>query len=161
MPDQQTPDRVTGRFVSPESARAAIVRLEAAGIDADAITFAEEPAAVPRSDVASEADLEATGDVAKGAGVGATIGGAVGAAAGVVTAVATGDAGAGALVGTAGAIGGATVGGLAGTYAGLPVTEEAWHTYELDPNDPHPITLTVRVDDAEQARAAREALRGG
>ena len=83
----------------------------------------------------------------------------MGVAAGIATAAATGDAGTGALVGTAGAVGGATVGGLAGTYAGLPVTEEAWDTYELDPNDP--TRHRHRAGHFHRAgRAARDALRG-
>jgi hypothetical protein len=110
--------------------------------------------------VATDNDLDATGDVAKGAGVGAAIGAAAGAAAGVVTGIVTGDAGAGQLVGTTGAVGGSVVGGLAGTYAGLPVNQAAWETYELDPSDPHPVVVTVRVDSPEQAEAARSALQG-
>lgn len=154
------PDRVTGRFGSPESARAAMVRLEAAGFDGDAIELVDVPAAVAPGDVASENDMEAMGDVGRGAALGATLGSAAGVAAGVVTAVVTGDAGAGAMVGAAGAAGGGAVGGLAGTYAGLPANPHAWTTYELDPNDPHPVTVSVRVDSREQAEAAREALRG-
>jgi hypothetical protein len=153
-------DTVTGRFVSPESARAAMVRLESAGIDADAITLEDTAPAVAPSDVATENDLEATGDVGKGAGIGAAIGAAAGAAAGVVTGLVTGDAGAGSLVGTTGAVGGSVVGGLAGTYAGLPANPSAWETYEMDPNNPHPVTVVVRVDSPEQARAARIALQG-
>jgi len=160
MPEHHSPTRVTGHFASPASARAAVVRLEGAGFDADAIIFEDRSPAVPRADVANQADMEATGDVARGAALGATIGGAAGVAAGIATAVVTGDPGAGAAVGTAGAVGGATVGGLAGTYAGLPVTEEAWTTYELDPNDPHPVSVTVRVSSSEQADQARAALRG-
>ena len=156
----ETTDTVTGRFTTPESARAALVRLEAAGIDADAITMEDTGAAVAPSDVATENDLDATGDVAKGAGVGATIGAVAGAAAGVVTGLVTGDAGTGSLVGTTGAVGGSVVGGLAGTYAGLPVNQAAWETYELDPSDPHPVVVTVRVDSPEQANAARDALKG-
>jgi hypothetical protein len=161
MPEQHSPKHVTGHFTSPPSARAAVVRLEAAGFDADAITLEDDSPAVPGPDVADDADMEATGDVARAAALGATIGGAAGVAAGIATAVVTGDAGAGAAVGTAGAVGGATVGGLAGTYAGLPVTEEAWTTYELDPSDPHPLSVTVRVSSSEQADQARAALRGG
>ena len=156
----ETTDTVTGRFTTPESARAALVRLEAAGIDADAITMEDTGAAVAPSDVATENDLDATGAVAKGAGVGATIGAVAGAAAGVVTGLVTGDAGAGSLVGTTGMVGGSVVGGLAGTYAGLPVNQAAWETYELDPADPHPVVVTVRVDSPEQANAARDAFKG-
>ena len=156
----ETTDTVTGRFTTPESARAALVRLEQAGFDASAVHLEEAPNAVARTDQASANDLEATGDVAKGAGVGATIGAVAGAAAGVVTGLVTGDAGTGSLIGTTGAVGGSVVGGLAGTYAGLPVNQAAWETYELDPSDPHPVVVTVRVDSPEQANAARDALRG-
>lgn len=161
MSDQHAQlEPVVGRFTTPESARAAMVRLEAAGIDGDAIVLEEGPAAVAPSDVATENDLQAVGDVGKGAAVGATIGSVAGAAAGVVTAVVTGDAGTGAIVGAAGVAGGGAVGGLAGTYAGLPANNQAFETYELDPSDPHPITVRVRVDSPEQAAAARKALQG-
>lgn len=156
---ESTPEQVTGRFTSPESARAAMVRLESAGIDADAIKL-DAPTALATNDQAIENDLQATGDVAKGAALGGTIGTAAGVAAGVVTGLVTGDAGAGAVVGTAGAVGGGAIGGLAGTYAGLPANQDAFETYELDPNDPHPVTVVVRVTSAEQAEAARRALRG-
>jgi hypothetical protein len=161
MPEHDTsPDTVTGRFGSPESARAAMVRLEAAGFDADAVNLEQEAAAVSRTDAATKTDLDATGDVGKSAGLGAALGGAAGVAAGIVTTVVTGDAGAGAMVGTAGTVGGTVVGGLAGTYAGLPVNNDAWTTYELDPSDPHPVMVRVRVASPEEADAARTALRG-
>jgi hypothetical protein len=156
----ENPDRVTGRFGSPESARAAMVRLEGAGFDGDAIHLVHETDSLPRHDVANENDMEAVGDVGRGAAIGATIGSAAGVAAGVVTAVVTGDPGTGAVVGAAGIAGGGAVGGLAGTYAGLPANPEAWTTYELDPTDPHPVVVTVRVDSLEEAEAARNALRG-
>ncbi len=160
MTDQQHPDHLVGKFASAESARAAMVRLEGAGFDADAVSLEQVAPAVNRTDVASDVDLTATADVGKGAGLGATIGTAVGVAAGIATGLATGDAGAGAVVGTAGAVGGGVVGGLAGTYAGLPVNEDAWTTYELDPADEHPVVVRVRVSSPEQADAARAALRG-
>jgi hypothetical protein len=161
MSDQQpTPSTVVGRFTTPDAARAAIVRLEAAGFDGDAIHLEGIDPAVPRDDVAAEQDLHAVDDVAKGAGIGAGLGAAAGVAAGLVTGVVTGDAGTAALIGTTGAVGGSVVGGLAGTYAGLPVAEEAWTTYELDPSDAHPVTVSVRVDSPDRAEAARAALRG-
>jgi hypothetical protein len=160
MPEDHAPTVVTGRFATPESARAAMVRLEGKGIDAATIHLEETSVSVPRSDEASEIDLETTGDVAKGATVGATIGTVAGAAAGIVTGLVTGDAGAGAMVGTAGAVGGGVVGGLAGTYAGLPANPETWTTYELDPNDPHPVTVTVAVASEEEAELVRDTLRG-
>ena len=153
-------EHVTGHFASPESARAAMIRLEAAGFDADAVSLEGAPVAVARRDVAAEHDLEATGDVARGAGLGATIGAAAGVAAGILAGVATGDPTTGAAVGTGGAVGGSVVGGLAGTYAGLPVNEDAWTTYELDPGDDHPVVVRVRVDDPSRADAAAAALRG-
>ena len=161
MPEQDaSPDQVTGRFTTPEAARAAMVRLEAAGFDADAVTMDDSGTGVAPTDVAAANDLDATGDVAKGAGVGATIGAVAGAAAGVVTGIVTGDAGAATVVGTTGVVGGTVVGGLAGTYTGLPVNEDAWETYELDPADPHPVVVRVRVDSPEQATDARSALTG-
>ena len=153
-------DTVTGRFTTPESARAAMVRLEGAGFDADAVTLEDSGAAVAPTDVATENDLEATGDVAKGAGIGAAIGAAAGAAAGVVTGSSPATPARASSSAPTGAVGGSVVGGLAGTYAGLPVNQDAWETYELDPADPHPVTVRVRVDSPEQAEAARDALRG-
>lgn len=155
-----SPSQVIGRFATPESARAAVVRLENAGFDGDAIKLDDVAPAVVRSDVAAERDMRSAGAVGKAAALGAGLGSAAGVAAGVVAAAVTGDIGAGALVGAAGVAGGGAVGGLAGTYAGLPASEAAWETYELDPADPHPATVVVRVSSPGEAEAAREALRG-
>lgn len=161
MTEQQRDlEPVVGRFSTPEAARAAMVRLEAAGFDGVDIDLVGVDPAVPRTDVANEQDMEATGDVARGATLGASIGTAAGVAAGVVTAAVTGDATTGVVVGTTGAIGAGAVGGLAGTYVGLPANSQAFETYEVDPNDPEPVTVTVRVRSPEDAARAREALDG-
>ena len=156
------PSHVTGHFGSPESARAALVRLEGAGFDGDAIELIglRPDHALPTAEAAEAADYDAIGGVARHAGTGATVGAVAGAAAGVVTGIVTGDVGTGAAVGAAAAAGGGAIGGLAGTYAGLPVNEGAWTTYELDPADSHPITVRVRVSDGEEAQNARTALQG-
>ena len=156
---EETPSHVTGHFSSPESARAAMIRLEGAGFDADAVDLIGLPATTATPEAAHDADTEAVGDVAKQATVGASLGAAAGAAAGVVAGVVSGDPGAALTVGAAAAVGGSVVGGLAGTYTGLPVNEAAWTTYELDPTDPHPVTVRVRVTGAESAESARTALR--
>jgi hypothetical protein len=154
-----SPTHVVGRFATPEAARAALVRVEALAFDGDAIEIIDlTDDAGRRSPRAT--DREAVGAVARQAGAGATVGAIAGATAGMVTGVVTGDVATGLVVGAAAVAGGGVVGGLAGTYAGLPVNEAAWTTYELDPDDPHPITLRVRVADPHEAELARTALRG-
>lgn len=154
------PTHVTGHFTTPDSARAAMVRLEAVGFDADAVDLIGLPDPVDTHAATDPAanDGEAVGDVVKQSGVAAGVGALAGAAAGVVTGVVTGDVGTGAAIGAAAAVGGGVVGGLAGTYTALPVNEAAWTTYELDPDDPHPITVRVRVADDHEARTAKAAL---
>jgi hypothetical protein len=151
---------ITGHFTSAESARAALVRLEAAGIDADAAELVDLTESQATREQARHNDEDKVSDVARPAGAGATLGAAAGAAAGVVTGLVTGDAGTGAAVGAAAAVGGSVVGGLAGTYVGLPVNEAAWDTYELDPTSEHPITVQVRVGDDDELERARRALEG-
>ena len=158
--DAAVPSHVIGRFARPESARAALVRLEGAGFDGDAVELIDVGPVLATGEAAEAADAEAVAGVARHAGTGATVGAVAGAAAGVVTGIVTGDVGTGAAVGAAAAAGGGAIGGLAGTYAGLPVNEGAWTTYELDPDDPHPVTVRVRVSGDEEAEAARAALRG-
>jgi hypothetical protein len=136
-----------------------VIRVEALAFDANAIEIIDLTDGATQPTTAS-ADAAAIGGVAKHAGAGATIGAVAGAAAGMVTGAVTGDVGTGLAVGAAAVAGGGVVGGLAGTYAGLPVNEAAWTTYELDPDDPHPITVRVRVDDAQEAELVRTALRG-
>lgn len=155
------PEHVTGHFASPEAARAALVRLESAGFDADAIDLIGLPPAAERPPDVEQAtanDAEALRDAAAPAAAGAGVGAVAGAAAGVVAGLVTGDPGAGVVVGTAAAVGGGVVGGLAGTYAQLPVNEAAWTTHELDPADPHPITVRVRVDDEAAAERANASM---
>ena len=143
----------------PRPPAPALVRIEGLGIDADRITLHVDGAAVPSKEGLNEADYSATSDVATTAGMAAGLGAIAGAAAGVVTGIVTGDVATGATVGAAAAVGGATVGGLAGTYAGLPVNEDAWTTYELDPAEDHDLTVTVRVEDRDEAERVRDALR--
>ena len=162
MPDA-TPRFLDGHYATPESARAALLRLEAAGIDADAaelVDMNETPASRQSREEARHADEDRLSDVARPAGAASAIGVAAGAVAGVVTGLVTGDPGTGAVVGAAAAAGGGVVGGLAGTYGGLPVNEAAWDTYELDASHEHPVVVRVRaMDDAEFAKA-QEALAG-
>lgn len=155
MPD--SPQHVTGRFATPAAARAAMSRLEAAGFDGDAVTLAGLDQAVSTKQAANDADLEATGDVAKGAAAGIGIG-AAGAAivGGVAGTVVAGPAGTIAGIGI-GAAAGAGIGGFYGGADKLSVNEDAWVTYELEATEEHPIEVVVRVtgrDDAERARAA-------
>jgi hypothetical protein len=157
--ESRAPSHVIGRYASPEAARAAVIRVEALAFDGDAIEIIDLTDGAMQRETAS-GDAEAVGGVARQAGAGATIGAVAGAAAGMVTGVVTGDVGTALVVGAAGVAGGGVVGGLAGTYAGLPVNEAAWTTYELDPDDPHPITVRVRVGDPHEADLARTALRG-
>lgn len=156
-----TPRFIDGHYGSPESARAALVRLEGAGFDADAAELVDLTQSQATREQARENDHEKVSDVARPAGAAATIGAAAGAAAGVVTGLVTGDPGTGAIVGAAAATGGSVVGGLAGTYGGLPVNEAAWDTYELDPSDEHPIVVRVRVLDDDELEKAKQALTAG
>jgi hypothetical protein len=155
----ETPGEVVGRFATPEAARAALVRIEGLGIDADRITLLVDATSVPTKAGLNQADSEATSDVATTAGMAAGLGAIAGAAAGVVGGIVTGDVATGATIGAAAAVGGGVVGGLAGTYVGLPVNEDAWTTYELDPSDTHDLTITVRVRDHDEAVRTREAMR--
>lgn len=160
MSADATPRFITGHYASPESARAALVRLEAAGIDADAADLIDLTEPQVTREEARHNDQAKLSDVARPAGLGATIGTAAGAAAGLVTGVVTGDPGTGLTVGAAAAAGAGVMGGLAGTYGGLPVNEATWDTYELDPVDEHPITVRVRVMDDDERARAQEALAG-
>ena len=156
-----TPRFLAGHYMNLESARAALVRLEAAGIDADAanlVDFTQTPAA---ADDARHADQDRMSSVARPAGATAAIGAAAGAAAGLVTGLVTGDPTTGAVVGAAAATGGGVVGGLTGTYAGLPVNEAAWDTYERGPGSEHPITVRVRVMNDDELARVKDALAGG
>ena len=154
-----TPTEVVGHFASPEFARGALVALEGAGFDADHIILHVDGASVPSKQGLVEADREATREVATTAGMAAGLGAIAGAAAGVVGGIVTGDIATGATIGAAAAVGGGVVGGLAGTYVGLPVNEDAWTTYELDPAEDHDLTVTVRVRDQGEAVRARDVLR--
>jgi uncharacterized protein YcfJ len=156
---QETPSEVVGRFATPEAARAALVRIEGLGIDADRITLHVDGTSVPTKEGLNEADRDATSEVATTAGLAAGLGAIAGAAAGVVGGIVTGDVATGATIGAAAVVGGGVVGGLAGTYVSLPVNEDAWTTYELDPSDDHDLTITVRVHDREEAVRIRDAMR--
>ena len=161
---EPTPRYLDGHYSTAESARAALLRLEAAGIDADAaeLTDLAQPSATTEEgrDEARHNDEDRVSSVARPAGAAATIGAAAGAAVGVVAGLVTGDPGTGAMVGAAAATGGGVVGGLAGTYGSLPVNEASWDTYELDPSHEHPIVVRVRVMDDEELAKAQEALAG-
>jgi hypothetical protein len=155
----ETPTEVVGYFATPEAARAALVRLEGEGFDANHLVLHVDGATVPTKEGLLAADHDAVSDVATTAGMGAGLGALAGAAAGIVGGIVTGDLATGATIGALAAVGGSVVGGLAGTYAGLPVNEDAWTTYELDPADDYDLTITVRVEDRDEAERAREALR--
>jgi len=162
MAEQQitddSPREVVGRYATPEAARAALVRIEGMGVDADRITLLVDGVSVPSKEGLAEADHAATSEVATTAGMAAGLGAIAGAAAGVVGGIVTGDEATGATIGAAAAVGGGVIGGLAGTYAGLPVNEDAWTTYELDPAEDHDLTVTVRVEDRGEAERVRDAL---
>lgn len=159
MPDT-TPRYLDGHFSTAESARAALLRLEAAGIDADAAELVDLTGSPTSREEARHNDQDRMSDVARPAGAAATIGAAAGAVAGVVAGLVTGDPGTGAIVGAAAAAGGGVVGGLAGTYGGLPVNEASWDTYEHDASVEHPIVVRVRAMDDDEYAKAQEALAG-
>lgn len=153
-----TPTEVVEHFDSPADARAAMLRLEKAGIDGDRISLRPQGDTVPSPQGMRQADAAALGDAASSAGAGAGVGAIVGAAAGIVTGLVTGDVATGATIGAAATTAGGVAGGLTGTYKGLPANPEAFETYELDPDASGPIAVAVRVDDPDQADAARAAL---
>lgn len=160
MSDAANPRFLSGHYATPESARAALVRLEAAGIDADAAELVDLTAPAETREEARHHDQDRMSSVARPAGAAASIGAAAGAAAGVVAGLVTGDPGTGAVVGAAAAAGGSVVGGLAGTYGGLPVNEAAWDTYELEASVEHPIVVRVRAMDDDEFEKAKAALAG-
>lgn len=160
MTDDANPRFLSGHYATAESARAALVRLEAAGIDADAAELVDLTAPAETREEARHNDQDRMSSVARPAGAAASIGAAAGAAAGVVAGLVTGDPGTGAVVGAAAVAGGSVVGGLAGTYGGLPVNEAAWDTYELEASVEHPIVVRVRAMDDEEFEKAKEALAG-
>jgi hypothetical protein len=160
MSDAPAARFLSGHYATPESARAALMRLEAAGIDADAAELVDLTAPVETREEARHNDQDRMSSVARPAGAAASIGAAAGVAAGVVTGLVTGDPGTGAVVGAAAVAGGSVVGGLAGTYGGLPVNEAAWDTYELEASVEHPIVVRVRAMDDEEFEKAKEALAG-
>lgn len=164
MSDATAARFITGHYATPDSARAALLRLESAGIDADAAELVDltAPAALQAEsrEEARHNDEDRISSVARPAGAAASIGAVAGVAAGVVAGLVTGDPGTGAVVGAAAATGGSVVGGLAGTYGGLPVNEAAWDTYELGSGHEHPITVQVRVMDDDEMAKAKEALAG-
>src|SRR5215207_3285565 len=81
---EDTPNEVVGHFATPEGARAALVRIEGLGIDADRIVLHVDGTTVPTKEGLRHADAAATGDVATTAGIAAGLGAVAGAAAGVV-----------------------------------------------------------------------------
>jgi hypothetical protein len=162
MPD--APQQVTGRFATPAAARDAMSRLEAAGFDGEAVTLAGLTDTVSTKQSANDADLDATGDVAKGAAAGSGIGATAAAIVGGVTGAVLGGP-PGAVAGAAaGGVAGAALGGFYGGAEKLSVNEDSWVTYELQPDAEHPIEVVVRVtsrDDAERARATLAGTTGG
>jgi len=137
-----------------------MARVQALAFAPEAIEVIDLTDPSPIEEPAPEVETAPVGEVARQAGAGATLGAVAGAAAGMVTAIVTGNPAAGTAIGAAGAAAGSVVGGIAGTYLGLPATESAWTVYEGDPDEPHPITIRVRVTTRSEAELARTALRG-
>jgi hypothetical protein len=141
---------LSAAFDDPVDAKEAMVALEGAGIDADAVNLETVGAAVPTKDVGRSADLAVTGTAARKYGIGAGVGAIVGAAVLILAVLILDVEPVGTAVGiaaVAGAIGGALMGGYWGMTRRLPVNEDAYDTRLVNTVGPEGLRLEVRVED--------------
>ncbi len=135
-----------------------MVALEGSGIDADD-NHLVEPVDVPVPDAQRTAEGRMAGAVLRRSITGAIIGLVVGAVLFAGLAYAFGLDALAVVLGIAGAILGFSLGGFWGGAIRLPVNEEAFDTYTLDPNRSAPVRVEVRARDPEQAALAATVLR--
>jgi uncharacterized membrane protein len=158
---------VTRLYDTYDEARAAVVRLESAGIPHSDISIVANDADKRYSSGIVDRDRDGTDDRAEGAGTGAGLGAAAGGAAGLLAGLgllAIPGIGpvvaAGWLASTAlGAAVGASAGGLIGALTQAGVSEEHAHVYAEGIRRGGTL-LTVRTAEAERARV-EQLLTGG
>jgi hypothetical protein len=155
---------VTAIYTDAAHARAAIVALERAGVEAGHIQL-EGYEARPRPSEADlrHTDMDATGYMGRrigtGAFIGAAIGALIGAGAGALVAALTGfSVGAAVVVGAlgGGCIVGAVLGGFFGGEVSLPVDNEDFATTFEEPDVP--VRLRVRVTDDGELERVEQAF---
>lgn len=153
---------VVARFDGPEAARGAMVALEAEGIDADAINLVDRAPVVPTLEGGLAADLDASRRVIDSSARHGIIGAVIGAAVFVVVLLAMRVQPVGAAV-ALGALGGGIAGFLMGGFIGgarrIPVNEDAFETYQIDPSDPAGVAVEVRVANRDKIPTVLGVLR--
>lgn len=153
---------VVARFDQPADAREAMIDLEVKGIDADAINLGLAAPSVPTKEAARAIDLEMTGGTASRAVKGGVLGALAGATLmiAVLTMFRVEPLGQALLIGVvAGAIGGLFIGAYWGAVLRLPVNEDAFDTFAVDPAASGSIVVHVRVEDPRVAADAVSVLR--
>lgn len=160
MPD--TMHTVVARFDDPAPAREAMVDLEGRGIDADSINLVDHAPAVATREGGLHTDLTVSrrfiDSYARNGVLGALIGAAVFVAGLLLIDVE--PLGLAVLTGVvAGAIAGFLMGGFIGAARHIPVNEDAFETYAMDPSDPHGVAVEVTVADPDVAARAIGILR--
>lgn len=156
-------DNVVAVYPDLEAARAGVVALGRAGIEADKVSLlgrlAEEAAADPDTRMR---DLRVSGDVAKGAGIGAAAGSLLGLLAG---AAAFTLPGVGPVIGAglwssaaAGAAAGGAVGGMVGGVASVDLSEDWELTYQSVRDGK--ALVAVHADSHAEGNAAADILLG-
>jgi hypothetical protein len=156
-----TTHTVVARFDEPGSAREAMVDLEGRGIDADAINLIEHSPSVPTREGGLHTDLTVSRrfieSYARNGIVGALIGAVVFTLGLLLIGVDAGMAvGFGVVLGL---IAGFAMGGFIGAARHIPVNEDAFETYAMDPSAAEGIAVEVKVDDPDQAAKALAVLR--
>lgn len=153
---------VVARFDDPGEAREAMIDLEMKGIDADAIHLVPPHSPLVPNDEVLSKDIEISGEVVRRSATG----GLVGALVGAITMIAilsifrVEPFGTTLLVGVvSGVVGGGLIGGFWGAARRLPVNDEAFDTYVVDPSEPQGVLVEVRLDDARRAADTVAVLR--
>lgn len=157
-----TENNVMATFGALEEARAAVLALGRAGIEADKVSMVgrdvEEVASDPDTRLR---DLDVTGEVGKKAILGGTAGTVIGGLAGAAAFVIPGV---GPAVGTgiwaavaAGGVAGGAVGGMVGGVASIDLNDE-WELTFQDALKSGKVLVAVHADGPEQAAEARRVL---
>lgn len=153
---------VVARFDKPAQAREAMIDLEMKGIDADAIHLVPPQSPIVPNDEVLSKDIEISGAVMRRSAIGGLLGALVGAIVmiAVLSIARLEPLGTTLLVGVlSGAAGGGLIGAYWGAAVRLPVNEEVFDTYVVDPSEPQGVMVEVQVDDARRANDAVAVLR--